>query len=206
MKKLIERVDNFEQIYELMSFENSDQFYYLQILQRKKDNPQIGSNSRVIKNYYIKSVDYLKEHRKEIISLSEVFNARASIRLNKRSFEKVAYRTMVNTANVMSNREWEFVKKVYDRACGEISSETNKTWVVDLDEEYQLKRDYLQRLQERINKCQVQGHKIIAHIPSKKGLHLIVKPFNLEEFREYGYQIDVHKDNPTNLYIPESYE
>jgi hypothetical protein len=195
-------IDNFEQIIPLLSFEKEDDFYYLQILQRKKDNPEIGSNSVVIKNYYIKSQDYLKTRREEIIKLCEIFNARASIRLNKRSFEKVAYRAMVNTANVMMNKEFEFVKKVYDRACGEVHNDPNKKWIVDLDEEYQLQSEYLERLKSRINHFQPEGDKIICQIPSKSGLHLITKPFNLQEFTDKKYVIDVHKDNPTNLYIP----
>ena len=50
-------VDNLDKILPLLKFESEDDFYYLQILQRKKENPQLGSNSRVIKNYYIKIVE-----------------------------------------------------------------------------------------------------------------------------------------------------
>lgn len=40
-------VDNFEQIGNLLSFDSNDEFYFLQILQRKKDNPSgyLGSNN-----------------------------------------------------------------------------------------------------------------------------------------------------------------
>lgn len=111
-------VDNLRLILPFLNFESEDDFYYLQILQRKKENPQIGSNSKVIKNYYINSEEYLISHYDEIKKLCEVFNARASIRLNKRSYEKVAFKAMVNIANTMSNREYEFIKASYDRACG----------------------------------------------------------------------------------------
>ena len=43
-------IDVFEKIKHLLVFESVDDFYYLQILQRKKENPGIGSNSRVM-NY-----------------------------------------------------------------------------------------------------------------------------------------------------------
>ena len=53
------KVDNLEALLPFLKFDDKDDFYYLQILQRKKENPQLGSNSRVIKNYYIKSTDKL---------------------------------------------------------------------------------------------------------------------------------------------------
>lgn len=111
-------VDNLDKILPLLKFESEDDFYYLQILQRKKENPQLGSNSRVIKNYYIKSEQHLINRYEEIKKLCEVFNARASIRLNKRSFEKVGFKTMVNLSNTIMNKEYKFLPKSYDRACG----------------------------------------------------------------------------------------
>jgi hypothetical protein len=75
-------IDNIQLILPFLKFESKDDFYYLQILQRKKENPQLGSNSRVIKNYYITSEKYLLDRYNEIKKLCEVFNARAMIRLN----------------------------------------------------------------------------------------------------------------------------
>ena len=46
-------IDNINYVLPFLVFEDRNDFYYLQILQRKKENPQLGSNSRVIKNYYI---------------------------------------------------------------------------------------------------------------------------------------------------------
>lgn len=37
---------------------------------------------------------------------------------------------------------------------------------------------------------------------TKSGYHLITKPFDMQVFRERFPDIDVHKNNPTNLYIP----
>ena len=122
-------------ILSLLNFETSDDFYYLQILQRKKENPQLGSNSRVIKNYYINSQDYLLKHYDEIKKLCEVFNARASIRLNKRSYEKVGFKAMTNLANTMMNKEYSFLKASYDRACGLGHNDFEKKWILDIDKQ-----------------------------------------------------------------------
>lgn len=196
-------VDNVNIILPLLKFESEDDFYYLQILQRKKENPQLGSNSRVIKNYYIRSQQHLLDRYDEIKELCRIFNARASIRLNKRSFEKTAYKAMVNTSNSMANKEFRYTGKAYDRACGQghNASRSEKTWILDIDEVYSPELE--KSLREYITGADPDAgeDKMICEIPSKSGTHIITKPFNLKDFREYFEGIEVHKDNPTNLFI-----
>lgn len=203
-------INNIDKILPLLTFETKDDFYYLQILQRKKENPELGSNSRVIKNYYINSAEYLQKRYPEIIKLCEVFNARASIRLNKRSYKKVGMKAMVNLANTMMNEEYSFLKSSYDRACGLGHNDKNKTWIIDIDKNEVI---WLEQIINSIQPCQPEGDKIVAQIPSKTGIHLITKPFNTmdfkdrftEELAEYKMsyiELEIHKDNPTNLYIP----
>jgi hypothetical protein len=193
-------IDNIQLILPLLKFESKDDFYYLQILQRKKENPQIGSNSRVIKNYYITSEEYLLSRYDEIKKLCEIFNARAMIRLNKRSFEKVGFKTMTNLANTMMNREYQFLKASYDRACGLGHNDNEKKWILDIDEPYEFEK--YSKLIVDIGHIEPIEMKHLAVIKSKSGYHLITKPFNLEKFRNEYPEIEVHKDNPTNLYIP----
>lgn len=50
----------------------------------------------------------------------------------------------------------------------------------------------------------VYDSKIYAYIPTKNGYHIITKPFNLKQFKDKYPDIDVHKNNPTILYIPNS--
>lgn len=198
-------IDNINIITPLLKFDSEDDFYFLQILQRKKDNPMLRSNSRVIKNYYIKSVDYLLDRYEEIKTLCNVFNARASLRLNKRSFERIGFKCLENLANTMQNREYNHLMKSYDRACGLLNNEKEKKWVVDVDKEEVI---WLEQIIEAIQGCKPDKDKVIAHIPSKSGVHLITSPFNTAEFKNNLAQklittnIDIHKDNPVNLYIP----
>lgn len=196
-------LDNIELIKPLLTFENKDDFYYLQILQRKKDNPEIGANSRVIKNYYVTSVEYLEMRYDEIKKLCDVFKARASIRLNKRNFRNIAFKTLENIANTMQNEnEYKHIRKSYDRACGLINSQKNdKRWILDFDN---VSPDFVSKSSfiYFINKLQPESDKYITTIPSPSGFHMITKPFNVEIFKKYFPHIDIHKDNPTNLYCP----
>lgn len=196
------KVDNLEALLPFLKFDDKDDFYYLQILQRKKENPQLGSNSRVIKNYYIKSTDKLIARYDEIKKLCEHFNARASLRLNRRNFRKVAFKSLQNIANSMANQEYSFIQKSYDRACGNGHAEPKggNTWILDID--FPLTEKEQEIIAELLVEARPVGNKILATIPSKSGFHFITKPFDLRQFREEFPIISVHKDNPTNLYIP----
>lgn len=193
-------IDNIELIKPFLKFESEDDFYYLQILQRKKENSELGSNSRVIKNYYIRSIEHLEARYEEIKTLCNIFNARAMIRLNKRSYEKVGFKTMSNLANTMMNREYSFINKSYDRACGLGHNDKEKKWILDIDYKDVTEEDVMKALN-----FSVEYH-VLAKIPSKNGMHYITLPFRQDFFmkycKEHNTEIEIHRDNPTNLYIP----
>lgn len=202
-------IDCIELIKDLLVFETNDDFYFLQILQRKKENPNLGSNSKVIKNYYITSTQHLIDKYDEIKSLCNMFNARASLRLNKRSFEKVAFKSLENFANVMQTKEYKHIMNCYDKACGLLNNEKQKKWIVDIDKDELV---WLEQIINSVQESEPNDNKIIQ-LPTKSGIHLITKPFNVIQFKEnlknelskYSMNeitIDIHKDNPINLYIP----
>jgi hypothetical protein len=203
-------VDCLDLIKDLLIFESEDDFYFLQIIQRKKENSQLGSNSCIIKNYYIKSVQHLLDIYDEIKSLCNLFNARASLRLNRRSFEKVGFKSLENIANTMQNREYKHLMNSYDRACGLINNEKNKKWIIDIDKDEVI---WLEQIINSIQSCEPLGDKILKQLPTKSGIHLITTPFNVTQFKENFKEelktykmneinIDIHKDNPINLYVP----
>ena len=196
-------INNLELVKPFLKFDSENDFYYLQILQRKKENPQLGSNSRVIKNYYITSAEYLESHYHEIMELCKHFNARAMLRLNRRCYEKTAYKAMINIANSMGNKEFSFIKKSYDRAVGSGNAEPKETksWILDWDGEFD-KFDKSE-IEIILNNSRPEGNKVLAYIPSKSGVHIIVKPFDSRDLVGYYPDMDICKNNPTNLFIPE---
>jgi hypothetical protein len=117
----------------------------------------------------------LIERYAEIKLLCKTFNARAMIRLNKRSFEKVGFKAMTNIANTMMNRDYKSLKASYDRACGLGHNDPIKKWILDIDGSYD--EEYLNRLADFIGECEPKRDRdIIAAIPSKNGMHLICLP------------------------------
>jgi hypothetical protein len=191
--------DNLELIKPLLKFESSDDFYFLQVLQRKKENILSNSNSRVIKNYYINNLKYLEDRYEEIKSLCNLFNARAMLRLNKRSYNKVAFETLQKIANILSNGDPNSVSKAYDASCGSKHNDKNKKWILDIDDVDK----YYTKVLEALSKVE---HIKLIELPTKNGIHIITNPFRLDVFNQYCQKnqilVDIHKDNPVNLYIP----
>jgi hypothetical protein len=194
-------IDNLNLLLPFIQPESEDDFYYLQILQRKKENPELGSNSRVIKNYYIKSQDELLRKYDEIKKLCQVFNSRASLRLNKRSFYKVGFKAMENLAHTMANKDFDKLHSSYDRAVGLGHNDSIKKWIIDIDAPQSNDSAYVEKMKVYIENQLPLGNKILNVVPSKTGIHLITTAFDLRTFHEEYPDTDIHKDNPTNLYI-----
>jgi len=199
-------INNFQQISKLLQFRSDDDFYHLQIIKRKKDHPEIGSNSLVIKTYYIKSEDHLAKVEPEIIALCNFHGARACINLNRRSFEKMAFHTLKKVTDQIMNKDFKSVRKAYESVCGAYANESNKKWIIDIDNisiDGFNHQDSMIQLRSRIIELQIEaGHlQSMNFIRTKSGIHIISAPFNLQKFREEFPDIDVHKDNPTILYI-----
>lgn len=153
-------INNLNLIKPLLKFESNDIFYHLQILKRKKDCAEHdkgkNNNARCIKTYYITSVDYLDSHMNEIIKLCQIFNARAYINLNAKSFEKVSFELNAQLADRLKFKQFNYCYRLYETVVGGgyssedefdkvltdkekeiISSRVNvgeKRWIIDIDE------------------------------------------------------------------------
>lgn len=201
-------VDNFDQIRSLLEFRSSDDFYFLQILQRKKDHNKVkvngsNNNSRLIKAYYVKSLEHFDFIKPEVIELCTIFGARAGINLNRRSFRKMSLQLLRKVTDQILNESYDKAHKAYSSVVGAYSNETDKKWILDIDgeEASPLMLSFINYQCEPI--CNhVSDSKIYCTIPSKSGYHVITKPFNLQTFHAKYPDIEVHKNNPTNLYIP----
>jgi hypothetical protein len=190
-------VNNFEQIIQFLKFDNEDDFYHLQILKRKKENPEIGSNSYVIRTYCIRSKGYLIEKMVEIINLCTQNNARAYINLNRRSFERAAFHTLKKISDIIMNKDYKSVRNAFESVCGEYGSGKDKYWIIDIDPEH---FELAGNLKSSLSGLYPIGDKIQTEIATKNGYHIITTPFNMAEFKELYPGVDVHKNNPTILF------
>ena len=197
-------VNNTDRIRGLLDFPSSDTFYFLQIFKRRKDNPDMDKDMVVLANYCVKSLEHFDKLVPQIIKQCQDNNARAYFRLNKRSYQKTALRALRLTAEYIEAGQYSSVRKAFDSAAGTYHSDPDKTWIVDIDYK-DLSGDHDAEINQIISR--VQGlifetgrDDTVYTIPSKNGLHLICRPFNLQKFKSELPHVDVHKDNPTILY------
>lgn len=200
-------IDNFTLISEtILDFKTDDDFYVVEIIKRKKDNPDMNKSEKLIDVYEINNIKELEEHKPYIIEKCNHHNARAYIRVNKRSHKRIALETLREVANRVANNNYN-IHNVYHSMLGKFHSSDNKKWIIDLDGDndttivliYQILQFRLE-LYKRIP--MVGLNNVITQIPTKNGLHLIVSPFPLDLFKKEFPNIDIHKDNGTILYIP----
>lgn len=193
-------IDNFELIKSLLEFPNDDIYYHLQILRRGKDHPELPSANRVIKSYFICKLESMDELKEEIKKLCEFFEARAYINLAPKSIRKTTLLQLKYLSERIYIGDYKKIWKSWNTCAGTIKGEESR-WIIDIDYDYPY--DYIMKLYETIYDCDPVGiEKRITQIPTKHGFHIITKPFNLQQFKEKYPNIDVHKNNPTLLYVP----
>lgn len=199
-------IDNFDLINNLLEFPSEDTFYHLQIIKRGKDHSDSPS-ARTIKVYYINNPEKLSKIKQEVIDLCEYFGARAYINLAPKSYRKCTMQCISDMAKRAMDGEFNKIYKCWNKVVGYVKSD-KPHWIVDIDgstdgcisEFIEYECEPLHYTMEGPYK--VFDSKIYDYIPTKNGYHIITKPFNIKQFREKYPDIDVHKNNPTVLYIP----
>lgn len=205
-------IDNFKQIKTLLEFSSDDIYYHLQIIRRGKDHPELPAANRMIKAYFICNLEELDYVEDEIKKLCEFFKARAYINLAPKSIKKTTMLQIKYLAERVYIGDYKKIWKSWNTCAGEIKGEEPR-WVVDIDHNVDDSNlepawgaiaDFIDyKCDPKIDPINVFfDTKIVADIPTKNGYHLITTSFNLQQFKERYPDIDVHKNNPTILYIP----
>lgn len=200
------KVDNFEKIYPLLNFDKKGDFYWITLLLRKKDATTTFGNkndsARIVKDYHIYSLDYLKKKEEEIKALCDMFKCRAGIYLNQRNDEEVAHMMNKRLAEMLYSKNYK-ATGLLNSVLGEIKGDSDKYWLIDCDS----KEEY-EKCKSAINHENMRpiGNLIYAEIPTRNGIHLITKRFDTKFFSDltgYNSKEFIQKNNPTALYYPE---
>jgi hypothetical protein len=202
-------VDNFDIIKPLLNWKNDDQFYFLQIIQRKKDHKKgkvngTNNNARVVKYYLVPSMEYLDFITPEVKGLCNLFNARAGIVLNQRSYRMCALKVMTHIPKQIINESFNKVNGAYAHIVGkEQNPKGDKYWLIDIDDQKE-PNHYTDGMIDYMNQdCRPEGeNKFVTYLPSKSGFHIITKPFDSDHFMKKYPEAYIMKNSPTNLYIP----
>ena len=189
-------VDNFNLISSLLDYTIPNTLYFVQILKRRKENPDMKTGTKVVNNYFLYNKSDLDKIKHLIVYDCKHHNARAYINLNRCDIEKVALKTISLIVENITQGQSDQVKHAYAKACGNCNNENTPKWIIDLDQEH---LPFIDQIREAVNELhkEIEGtdNKLIAEIPTKNGVHFISNPFNR---REYNKRMsDIFKGNIT---------
>lgn len=197
-------INNFETIKNHLIFPNERSFYFIQILKRKKENPEMKSYSLPIESFYIFSVEQFERVMPHIIEKCEQNRARAYIKMNTLDANSVGLEAISVLTQELRQGNWKSLSKAFNSACGICGKQdgTEKLYLVDVDEkEYNTVmgiENFINSLNPTDNK-----NKIKMIVPTKNGWHLLSTGFDMQTFKQTYSNVDVHKDGIVLLYYPD---
>lgn len=185
-------IDNFDIVRKHLVFDDARKYYFIQIVKRSKDNPDMKKYMQVVKSFYIFSENDYNKYTKEIKQLCQENNARAYIDFNRLDVDEVKDKAKdildkyYSYGYKLDNKKW-FKKLHYcfDDASIIIGTQKkeNNYPIVDIDE-----KGYL----DKISKSKYIKDNIIFTVPTVHGDHIIIKDFKKrKEFFEEFKDIDV---------------
>ena len=187
---------------------NLDKYYVIELMRRGKDNPEMSAANYHFKNYYIYSWRDLDRYEQEVKNICELLNLRAYCSVNYKLMSQVSLDTLAESARRIAAHDYKKFYNIFESCSGKYVDKSDSKWVVDIDEI--LSPEVLCKLYNYID-SQPSGYEknVLFTMPTKSGIHLITRPFNLFQFNRdwevtMGKQLksipDVKKNHLTLLY------
>jgi hypothetical protein len=198
-------IDNSTLIYnEILEFPHDDCFYFVEVIQRRKENPEMLKHALTLADYYISSHLSFMQKLPEIKAMCDAFNARAYMRVNFRRYTEVALDVNLKVAELLRNKNYKAVMSVYPSAVGDAKNhDPRKFRLIDLDGEQADKADeYVRTILDLLAKPHFPA---VYKIPTKNGIHIVSEKFDTKKFRNKHNEIandDIKGDANTILYQP----
>lgn len=185
-----------------------DKYYVIELIRRGKDNPDMPAANYHFKNYYIYSWRDLEKYEQEIKNTCELLRLRAYCSVNYKLMSQVALDTMAESARRIAAHDFKKFYAIFESCSGKFVDRDNSRWIVDIDG--WVSEDDIYDLRTYINKMDSRyDEKIVFIMPTKDGVHLICRPFNLKQFNDgftdyFGNRFDkipdIKKNHLTLLY------
>lgn len=183
-----------------------DSYFVVELIRRGKDNPDTPAANYHFKNYYIRKPEDLDKYENEIKTLCEVLRLRAYASVNIKSFKQVSLDTMAELARRIANNDYWKNYAVFESCSGSYCHSDDKMWIIDLDD-CKMDDKKVKKVYEILDRTKpYDTEKVIAQFPTKSGVHLITRPFDIKEFDlVYGgcfndEEVDIKKNHLTLLY------
>jgi len=197
-------IDNFDALEPLLEFpEGKDWLYFLLLLRRRKDNPEMKGDNQVVDTQYIYSLDSYRSREVRIKAVCNATRCRACLFPSALSAKVVALESLTVLAEQIKKETYHLAHRAYGSAAGRCAPVQHR-WVVDLDHKdgdvTELKANILNALLLDVRPLNVVP---VAEIQTPGGIHLITPRFDLQRFGVLFPGVKVHKHNPTVLYAPD---
>lgn len=179
--------DNFNRFREFMQLpeqEGGDAYYVIELVRRGKDCPDLPAANYHFKNYYIDTLTKYDKVQDEIRLLCRTLRLRAYASVCRKSFRRVTMNTLAEMARRAALDDFRRPYAVFESCSGKDVGKDDKYWVVDIDGDGMYLAETTSAICETyINLlCKPDGNKVELTIPTRSGIHLITRPFDLQEF------------------------
>lgn len=186
-------VDNFSLLKDLYEehpkAECQDHFLFGQIMARKKDGAKyVKSNNRIIKDVVFRTPEDFYDKKDEIIELCKLFNARAYVNPNPRSYKDVCIEMSGLCLDYIRKGSEVACRSSFSTVCGRIKTKGG-LWIVDVDD-----------LKTFEQVSSLIPNKFQFAVPTVNGSHILTHGFDSRELKEKFPEVDIHRNNPTLLY------
>lgn len=188
-------IDNSSKIRSRLDFSGGI-FYYLQVLQRKKDNPGQSWMSRQIYSRIIKNLKDFDDSYEIAKNISDLYNARVYIDLSPGSLEKLTLCALKELSERVYNKSYSDTYRIFDKLAPleETKIKNGKRWMIDVD--YKIGSIEFKSIMNYL-----KGNpkvRIEEEIPTPAGVHIVILPFNYQEAFK-GLKL---LDNDRNYILP----
>lgn len=191
-------VNNFEFLKNVLHFDSYDRFYFIELLKRKKDNPDMSKSQKMIDFYEVSSLEEYDNLKDKIIQKCHYHNCRAYLSVNPRSRKKIALEMLRTISSRIADNDYN-VRNIYHSMLGKfMASSIDKLWIVDIDyQEYDVLRNVVTLIKK------IKPEFTYYSVPTINGFHLLCPPFNSKEFAKLcPYpEVSIHTNNSTLLYF-----
>lgn len=180
--------DNFNRFREFMQLpeqEGGDAYYVIELVRRGKDCPDLPAANYHFKNYYIDTLAKYDKVQDEIRLLCRTLRLRAYASVCRKSFRRVTMNTLTEMARRAALDDFKRPDRIFSSCCGEYVDKDDRHWVVDVDDFVGYNtQEYCETIRNFINDCQPfeDRNKIELILPTKNGMHLITRPFDVKTF------------------------
>lgn len=188
------KINNFDLIKKLLVFKDNT-YYFIQVIQRRKENPELERGEINRGNWFIKSEKDLLLHWDRIEKTCVDYNARAYISLTPRSLEKFGALCAQEYLKRVIDHNFSNIERIPQKIA--LNKDTiqsrgiikKQRWVIDVDSN---DSNYKKSIENYLLKKKIN---ILLDIPTVNGNHFIIEAFDITSLGKAGKDSNYKTDD-----------